>query len=135
MFFAIASPYFIYYSAYMKLILFSESYESHKFNKISCFGKIFLILNLTCVGSFFFVIFDIMSKVLAIFIILSLPMGARGHEFVRDKYDSLMLKVFKLNQQDLKAFETQKKVAIPMFEDVPMLLVQLFIKYHLHPDD
>ena len=96
-FFSIASPYFIYYSSYMKLTLYSESYETYKFNKISCMGKRSFFLNLTCVGSLFFVLFDAFSKVLAIFIILSIPKGGEGHAIVRDAYERFMLVVFKLN--------------------------------------
>jgi len=71
-FFAIASPYLIYYSAYMRLVLFKDSYALNKWAKLSCFGKTFLMFNLTCVGGFCFVMFDLTSKLTAVALLVSL---------------------------------------------------------------
>ena len=71
-FFAIASPYLIYYSAYMRLVLFKDSYAINKWSKISCLGKTFMLFNLTCVGGFCFVAFDLTSKLTAVALLISL---------------------------------------------------------------
>ena len=38
-----------------------------------------------------------------------------------------MQKGYGLGTEDLKAFEIQKKIVIPIFEDVPMLIVQILM--------
>ena len=116
----------------MKLILFDETFEKSRFRKISKCGKIFLIANLTCVGSFTFLLFDLLTKLLAVCILIGVLLRQdKGHQWCRQKYEDFMLYLFRLNSENLKAFEIQKKVAIPMFEDLPMLILQIIIKRYL----
>jgi len=100
-FIAIASPYFIYYSAYMRLVLFKDSYAVNKFSKLGCWGKVFLILNLTCIGGLSFIIFDLTSKFTALCLLISLITApfckSKIPDFVYKVQKHFLYKVFKLD--------------------------------------
>ena len=123
-FFALAAPYFIYYSSYIRIILFNQQYQDGKFKKQSRCAKNCMLFNLTFFGCFYFLIFDLLSKLFAMIMIPFLIIGGRrGIKFIWGSYEKLMLNVFKLNTQDLEAFEIQKRVVIPMFEDAPITIL------------
>ena len=124
-FISIASQYFIYYSSYMKLILFQNSYEN--WEELSLWEKIFMCSNLIFTGAFRFPLFDIINKTMATFFLVSFLVypfkGLALHKHIQTAYYSLMLSVFKLDPENIKVFESMKKIVVPIFEDVPIILV------------
>ena len=101
MFCSITSPYFIYYSSYMRLVLFKDSYAPNKFAKLNCWGKIFLGANLTCIGGLSFILFDLSAKLtaglLAIAFLTTPIFGMRVVKWVFDFYETFLIEVFKLD--------------------------------------
>jgi len=72
-FFSVLSPYFLYYSSYMKLLLFKDSYDEVRFKSLTKWARFFLSMNLTFFGGLYFILFDIIAKILAFIILLILP--------------------------------------------------------------
>jgi len=126
-FFSVLSPYFLYYSSYMKLLLFKDSYEEVRFKSLTKWARFFLSVNLTFFGGLYFILFDLIAKILALILALTLPsflcVKKKWLAKLLKWYEDFMFWAFDLNPQNLKSFDMQKKIVVPMFTNIPMLLI------------
>ena len=126
----------------MRLLLFKKAFEPNQFSKFNWWIKAFLKLNLTFIGGLSFIGFDFIGKFTALCLFFSMVTFPFAGSYFPDKIfytqEYVLLKVFNIDSQDLKAFEAQKKIAVPMFEDLPMLIIQMIVfhvsSYYNHSD-
>ena len=117
-----ATPFIIHYSSYMKLMLFQN---------LPKYQQVFLFLNLTCLGALSAIAFDLMNKLIVILYMIAFItspfFGVQLHTYLNRWYNVVMHKMFILDEENLRVFEIQRRVTVPLFQDVPIIIIQLLM--------
>lgn len=112
----------------MSIFYKKDYFATHKWKTYGCLRKIQLTLVYSAWGLLLMPLIDLMLKVEAFGILLSLPLiCCQGSRRFRVFMESVYYRLFGLNIQEVEQFEKQKKISQLIFEDLPMLFLNIFI--------
>ena len=87
-----------------------------------------MILTFTMFGPFIMLILDVVQKIEALGVFLTVWFtGKNRNRIVPKMFERIYLKVFGINMHEIECFETQKKYSQLVFEDFLMISLNLFM--------
>jgi len=135
-FMSVSSVYLIAYSSMVNMFLYKGVYEPQQIKRNTCCQVFLKLVFLSFLGPLYFIFIELISKAMALCASLGMLFcGKTGYQAVRVRFLSLIMYGFQLNEEQINGLNKQRGVVQLLFESIPMVVLQLLIRYSYIPCD